>query len=78
MKIAQHPDNPHLSLEIDGISRTSIEHCSRCGKSQSFDAVQTMMNALRAGSAFGFQHSLPNCGKNGLKDLIQPCTEQTK
>lgn len=70
MKIGQHPEDEHLTLEVDGVTRTTVEKCSRCGASEAFDEVKTMLNAISGGSAFTFQHSLPNCGKNGLKDLM--------
>lgn len=76
MKIAKNLDFPHLSLHINGETRTSVEHCSRCGESKAFTTEQTLFNAICAGSAFGFQHSLPNCGKNGLKDLMQKDSEE--
>lgn len=65
-----HPDFPYLRIEIDGHTRCSIEYCDRCGKQDLFDGTDTMLNALNGGSSFIQQHRLPNCGANGLRDLM--------
>jgi len=88
MRTVTYPDFPHLTIEIDGESRTSTERCSRCGASETFDMVRACLNAINAsngGSSFMNQHRLPNCGANGIRDLVansaiinelkQPCTE---
>ena len=65
------PDVPHLTIEIDYEKLMSTERCTRCGMSKVFDGVQTLLNALDGGSSFQRQHRLPNCGINGLKDLME-------
>lgn len=69
------PNFPHLVTIIDNEKLTATETCHRCGKSEVFSGARVILNSLDGGSSFMNQHRLPNCGANGIRDLVKDSEE---
>jgi len=59
----------NIRIEIDGHTKTTTETCLTCGASQSYEGADALHVAMY-GSLFRGQHSLPDCGEQGLRSLM--------